>query len=222
MWVFGVKRLRPSRWGYQTSNLPELVGKEEMENCGAKVILYLGTLSKVRRMDFVIRVFRKVKDLFPNVTLQLVGGGEDDEDITIIHKEMKSIGLDSNDVLITGMLPMKEAWGYVRRADVCLSPFYPTPILNSTSPTKLIEYMAFAKPVVANDHPEQKKVIEESGSGICVPYDEDRFAEAIVNILNSPGVAVEMGKKGRRYVELNRTYSRLAEMVDKKYQEIIS
>ena len=35
-----------------------------------------------------------------------------------------------------------EALRYVQEADVCTSPFYPTPILQSTSPTKLVEYMS--------------------------------------------------------------------------------
>ncbi len=42
-------------------------------------------------------------------------------------------------------------------------------ILRAASPTKLVEYMAMGKAVVANDHPEQKRVIEESGAGYCVP-----------------------------------------------------
>jgi hypothetical protein len=40
--------------------------------------------------------------------------------------------------------------------------------LNPASPTKLVEYMALGKAVVANDHPDQRMVLEQSGAGICV------------------------------------------------------
>ena len=98
---------------------------------------------------------------------------------------MSRLGLQSS-VVFVGQLPQAQALKFVREADVCSSPFFPTPILRSASPTKLVEYMAMGKAVVANDHPEQKRVIEESGAGYCVPYEEQPFADAIVRLLKDP------------------------------------
>ena len=117
---------------------------------------------------------------------------------------------------------MQEAWKFVSKADVCVSPFYPTPILNSTSPTKLIEYMAIGKPVVANDHPEQNLVILESGAGICVPWEENAFADAIVKLLSQPEIAEKMGHKGRHYVEKHRNYKIIANVVENEYFRILT
>jgi glycosyltransferase involved in cell wall biosynthesis len=121
---------------------------------------------------------------------------------------------------MTGFLPMTEAWGYVRAAEVCVSPFYPTFVLNSTSPTKLIEYMAMGKAVVANDHPEQKQVLRDSAGGLCVPYREKAFADAIVELIRNPQKAAEMGQNGRKYVEQHRTYHTIAGMVDHHFRQI--
>jgi glycosyltransferase involved in cell wall biosynthesis len=115
---------------------------------------------------------------------------------------------------------MEEGWRYVARAAVAVSPFYPIPILRSTSPTKLVEYMAMGKPVVANDHPEQRKVIVESGGGICVAYDEAAFADAVVELLSNPDKASIMGRRGRRYVEEYRSYAVLADQVEQRYLEL--
>jgi len=104
---------------------------------------------------------------------------------------------------------------YVQDADVCVSPFYPTPVLNSTSPTKLVEYMAMGKAVVANTHPEQKLLIDQSGCGYCVPYDEDAFADAIVKLLRAPEMARAMGERGRRYVIEHRSYGVIANNVER-------
>jgi len=76
--------------------------------------------------------------------------------------------------------------------------------------------MAMGKAVVANDHPEQKRVIEESKSGYCVPYDETAFAAAVVDLLRHPETAALMGQRGRRYATQHRAYGVIADMVEQR------
>ena len=82
--------------------------------------------------------------------------------------------------------------------------------------------MALAKPVIANDHPEQTQVIDASGGGLHVPWDETRFAEAMITLLRNPVLAEEMGRKGRAYVAQHRCYSAIAEHVGRAYLSILS
>jgi len=82
--------------------------------------------------------------------------------------------------------------------------------------------MAMEKVTVVNEHPDQRLVIEKSGGGVCVPYDEDAFAEAIVKLLGDPVLAREMGKRGRLYVEQYRDYKKIADFVEDKYYQIVS
>ncbi len=185
----------------------------------SKTIVYIGTLARVRRIDFLVRVLAKVRDSLPQVALILVGDGADQADRDVLVDEAARLGV-SEAVTFTGFLPREKALQYVAKADVCVSPFYPTPILNSTSPTKIVEYMAMGKPVVANDHPEQSLIIEESGGGICVPYSEAAFAKAIIEVLSNRKDAKRMGVKGQTYVEKNRDYKCIAEFVERKYFEI--
>jgi len=183
---------------------------------GEKSIVYLGTMIRTRKMDFLIKVFSKVTQKEPNTRLYMVGEGDDPEDLTVLKDLSSELGV-AKQVTFTGFLPMHEAWNYVRHAVVCVSPFYTTPILCSTSPTKLIEYMAMGKPVVANDHPEQRKIIQESGGGLCVPYEVDAFSDAIVEILRNPKQAFLMGRRGRKYVEHNRSYDKIGRMLEQSY-----
>ena len=184
-------------------------------------VLYLGTLNKVRRLDFLVRAFAKVRESVPTARLYLVGRGEDPEDEVFLKDEVVRLNLESC-VVFVGQLPQPEALQYVAEADVCVSPFYPTPILRSTSPTKLVEYMALGKAVVANDHPEQKRLIEESGGGLCVAYDEQAFADAIVTLLQNPKTAQFMGERGRRYAIEHRSYAVIADAVERRMLEIIA
>lgn len=185
---------------------------------GKKVIAYLGTLARIRQPEFLLQVFASIIERFKDTVLLLIGNATD-EDMDYLHKEVEKMGLQDN-VVFTGFVPMEEAWAYVQCADVCLSPFRPSPILDSTTPTKLIEYLAFGKPVVVNVHPDQSKVIEESGAGLAVDYDVDAFVDAIGQLLDNPEKAKKMGAKGREYVRLHRTYDMLASTLGDKYLEL--
>lgn len=183
-------------------------------------LLYLGTLDRMRRMDFLIRVFGFVRNALPAARLYIVGAGVDPSDEVFLRNEAARLGLESS-VVFVGQLPQAEALRYVQEADVCASPFYPTPVLRSTSPTKLVEYMAMGKPVVANDHPEQRRVLEASGAGYCVPYDERAFADAVVKLLRDPELARLMGRRGRSYVLEHRAYPAIADAVEERLYKIV-
>jgi glycosyltransferase involved in cell wall biosynthesis len=182
---------------------------------GIPCVLYLGSLDKVRRLDFMIRAFAMVRTEVPAALLYIVGRGEDADDETILRREVRRLGLDSS-VIFVGQLPQSEALRYVQEADVCASPLYPTPVLRCASPTKLIEYMAMGKAVVANDHPEQRRIIEDSGAGYCVAYEERPIADAIVSLLQNPETARLMGQLGRRYAIEHRGYGVIADFVEKR------
>jgi glycosyltransferase involved in cell wall biosynthesis len=183
--------------------------------------VYLGTLIRERKLDFLVRVLATVREQVPDAHLYLVGDGDDPADAEFLRQEIASAGLEEA-VTMTGFLPQEEALEYVRKAAVCVSPFFPTPILNSTSPTKVVEYMAMGKPVVANDHPEQRLVIGESGGGICTEYQEAEFAEAIVRLFADPQQAQAMGQAGRQWALENRSYKRIADTVERRYLELQS
>jgi glycosyltransferase involved in cell wall biosynthesis len=181
-----------------------------------RCILYLGTLAKVRRLDFLVRVLALVRESEPDAKLYLVGMGDDPSDEQVLIAEAARLNVSSALVWV-GHLPRAEALRYVREADVCASPFYPVPILNSTSPTKLVEYMAMGKAAVATDHPEQRSLIEASGAGYCVPWDEQAFADAVLTLLRAPQLRAAMGERGRRYVAEHRSYQRIADLVEREF-----
>lgn len=204
-------------------SLDKMMPREEVlraaDRANGCTIVYLGVIGRTRKIDFLLRVLHLVRRQLPQARLLLVGAAHDRADEEWLEAEAEKLGEREN-LRMTGFLPQAEAWQRVSEADVCVSPFFPTPILLSTSPTKIVEYMALGKAVVANDHPDQKKVIEESGGGICVPYAEEAFAAALITILQDRSMAREMGRKGRLYVEQTRDYVKLADLVEAKYLQL--
>jgi glycosyltransferase involved in cell wall biosynthesis len=183
-------------------------------------IVYLGTLLRERELDFIVRAHSLVVEALPQAQLVFVGSGWMPDDEQLLRREAERSGIGRN-VTITGWLPVRDAWQHVRRAALCVSPYVPVPILRSTSPTKLIEYMALSKAVVANDHPEQADVLRASGAGLVCAWDEQEFAAAIVELLRDPKRREAMGAAGRRYVAEHRTHWAMVELVASRYRQYL-
>lgn len=186
----------------------------------APLLLYLGILLRLRQTEMLVRVLALVRQRYPGARLRYVGEGVQASDRQAILDEALRLGL-ADAVEVTGFLPMDQAWQHVKAADICFSPFYPIPVLQSTSPTKLIEYMAMAKCVVANHHPEQTRVMADSGIGQTVDWDEQAFAQAVMALLDDPEQARRQAALGPGYVRAHRVYSVIADGVDATYRRLL-
>jgi glycosyltransferase involved in cell wall biosynthesis len=198
-------------------DLDAQVGPADELPASPPTVVYSGTLMRERQLDFLVRAHAHVVSAVPEARLEFVGGGWMPDDEGLLRREAERLGISSS-VTITGWLTMPQAWRRVLRASVCVSPYVPVPILRSTSPTKLIEYMALGRPVVANDHPEQADVLQASGGGIVCGWDEREFAAAIIELLLDPQRGTQMGAAGRRYVAQHRTHWAMVELVCGRYR----
>ena len=183
-------------------------------------VVYLGTMAAVRQLHVLIDAFSIVAQRCPQASLLMIGDGDHAHERAALEAQVANLGL-THAVRFTGFVPIEEAWSMSASAAVCVSPFYPTKVLASTSPTKLVEYMALGRPVVCNNHPEQSSIIQQSGAGLCVEWGVQPFADAIITLLEDPTQAESMGAKGPAWVNANRTYSIIAEQVWRTYQRLV-
>ncbi|HEX76785.1 MAG TPA: glycosyltransferase family 4 protein, partial [Dehalococcoidia bacterium] len=194
-------------------------GREVIERYrlgGAKVIIYQGTLDKIRYLSLLLQAFLIVKQVIEDAKLLVVGEGSDKENLAGLAGEL---GV-KQDVIFTGWVPQSEVPNFTAASDVGVSPIPPLSIYKVSSPVKLLEYMAMRKPVVANveilDH---KEVLEQSGGGILVPFTPQAFAEAMIELLDNSEKAAKTGQRGREWVVKNRSYEILAQQVEQRYLE---
>ena len=198
---------------------PRRAHEEKAVTIPGKVV-YAGSLSRARKVDFLLSAWKRVAERAPQLTLFVVGGSGDPRDEKALRELAGTLGL-GNSVVFTGFLPIEEAWRHIREAELCLSYQSSDRVNNLGSVTKIIEYMSFGKPVVANHQPDQLRLVEESGCGLCIPAEEEAFANAVLSVLAEPGRAREMGERGRAYVEAHRSYSRIADRLEAKYFQLL-
>lgn len=96
--------------------------------------------------------------------------------------------------------------------------FNETPLWMKTIPAKLQSYMACGKAIIASASGETKRVIEESGCGVCC---EIGNAEAIVNgirVLNKSDIKL-LGNKARQYFEYKFNKKLLMDEMDQFFSK---
>ncbi|CAD6491632.1 MAG: D-inositol-3-phosphate glycosyltransferase [Candidatus Argoarchaeum ethanivorans] len=184
----------------------------------SNVVVYVGTMDKMRHLDILVHAFSKVKKSRKDVKLLMVGDGNDKSNLERLAGEL---GI-RDDVVFTGNVYSHEIPHFIAAADVGVSPVPPLDFYKLSSPIKMFEYMAMSKPVVANDEiPEQEEVMQESGGGVLVKFEAESFAEGIVELLDDVERAEEMGRMGYRWVVKNRSYENMAREVEGRYFEVL-
>jgi glycosyltransferase involved in cell wall biosynthesis len=188
---------------------------------GRRVVLYLGRVARSRRSDFLLEVAECLRREVPEVLLVIAGEAPSLDEMVWMRSAIAARGLGHH-VLLTGWLPQAAALGYAVRAEVGLSPIPRGALFDVSSPTRLVEYLALGIPGVANDIPDQRHVIEESGAGLCVPMQADAFAEATLRLLREPALAAQCAERGPPWVQAHRTYDILARGVALAYHRILA
>lgn len=185
------------------------------------VIAYLGAMDRSRGLDFLLEVLLVVRQRFPHASLMFVGDATEPQDRTWLDAKADQFGLHGA-IACTGWIPRDEAWRRLTGADVAVSPIPRSALFDCSSPTKVVEYLALGLPVVANDIPDQHKVLTESGAGICVETDVNEFARAIIRILDDPVLSAGMRRAGPEYVARHRSYSVLGARVALVYRRLLT
>jgi len=187
---------------------------------GRRVLIYLGTLNRSRRIDILFEMLEIVRRKYSDVLLVLVGDAEDQPHQRWLQQRAEQLGV-ADATIWTGWLPIQEGWRYVRAAEVGLSPIPRGPLLDCGSPTKALEYLALGVPVVGNDNPDQKLVLDEGDGGLCVPLAAEDFAQAVCRLLANEPLRRAMASSGQRYVGAWRSYHLLARAVADKYAKLL-
>ena len=209
--------IQPSDFDKAATTLARRLGLENKD-----IILYIGTINRFRQLDFLFPVMRRVLRKKPKAHLLIVGPGRQAGDSIWLENRASEEGVRGN-VTFIGRVPREQIPAYIRMASVGVSPFPPNKVLINNSPIKILEYMAMGIPVVATDIPEQRSILRASGAGLCVPWDQEMFANAISEILYMPSrLKSLMGERGRRWVLENRSFDILAEKVAREYIKLLT
>lgn len=161
-------------------------------------VLFVGQFASWVDFDTLIAAFAIVAGHRSDARLLLVGDGEGRAHIEAMVREL---GIQDA-VIMTGFLRDREQVRDLLGAATVALASHRGEHLNriGMNATKLAEYLASGRAIVAKDVARLREMLADSGAGIVVPEDPEAMAEAILSLLE-PGRADELGAVGRRVAQ---------------------
>jgi glycosyltransferase involved in cell wall biosynthesis len=201
--------VRPNRI-VQIPNGVEINGMSSIRTRPVRRFLYLGRLSSGIRRDVptLIAAFVQLSQLWPDVELALVGGG----DLLSETRALAERYMAAHRIYTPGF-DRPEKW--LEWADCFVLPSRVEGLSNA-----LLEAMATGLPCIANDIPPNREVLADGTVGGLVPVgDESRLFHEMNRMVNDDAHAVSMGNAARKrveeYYEINAVAARYLRLYDK-------
>jgi glycosyltransferase involved in cell wall biosynthesis len=158
------------------------------------LVVYLGEMCRQDGVDHLVRAIRLYADSCPTDTLfAIIGGGPDQQHVKDMAERMKL-----NDcVHFTGRVSDEVLWQYLATADVCVDPDPYTEWSDLSTMNKMIEYLAFGKPVVAFDLTEHRRSAQDAAVYV-EPNDVAKLSAAVRELLVDEQRRQSMGHHGQQ------------------------
>jgi glycosyltransferase involved in cell wall biosynthesis len=166
---------------------------------GAKekfVVSYIGTMGNAHGLETLVEAATVLRERAPNVLFLLVGEGAEKARILSLAR---SRGLTN--MHFVGQQPREKIPAYITASDACLVLLKRAELFKTVLPTKMLEFMACARPVILGVDGHARSVMEQANAGIFVPpEDPARLAEAVARLAANPALCESFGRNGRRHV----------------------
>lgn len=206
-----------NRLQFKRKNIEDIRRKYKLENYN--IVIYVGTMDKLRQLRVLINAFSKVILVNKNVKLLMVGDGNDRCNLEKLAEELRI----KDNVVFTGKISFKDVPNFIGVSHIGICPVPPLDFYKLSSPIKIVEYMAMKKVVIANDEiPEHRRIINESNGGILVRFDSESFSNGIIKLLDRREILEEFGERGYKWVLKNRSYDIIARTLEKGLKNIIN
>jgi glycosyltransferase involved in cell wall biosynthesis len=96
------------------------------------------------------------------------------------------------------------------------------PLFHDALPTKLLEYMAAGRPVVAAAAGQVAELVSSAEAGIvCPPEDAVAVAAAVRRLAANDAEGRRMGANGRRYVEDHLSRDVMVDQLDRELERML-
>jgi glycosyltransferase involved in cell wall biosynthesis len=170
----------------------------------APLVCFSGTFGVWHGIPTLAKTLPKLLATRPEVRVVLLGDGP------LRHLVE---GLDER-ILLPGLVPYAAVPGYLAASDILVAPHGAQADGGEFfgSPTKLFEYMAAGRAIVASAVGQIGDVLEDDRNALLVPPDDpDALCQAIVRLVDDPGLRARLGAAAREAAVAEHTWRHNAE-----------
>lgn len=186
------------------------------------VIGFIGTFGKWHGAEVLAKAYGLLIKSHPDYrgTTQLLMIG-DGVTMPQVKKEIDDYDI-AEQVTLTGIVPQEEGPAHLAACDLLASPHVPntdgTPFFGS--PTKLFEYMAMGKGIIASDLDQIGEVLEHDQTAWMVqPGDAESLMLGLKTMIDNPKTSKRLGEAARRKVIAKYTWKEHTKKIIEKLKE---
>jgi len=194
---------------------PEIrqVLRQELDTDSKFIVCYIGTMGMAHGLETLLDAAATFHTHQRDIMFLLIGEGAEKERIRSLAQSRELCN-----VRILDQQPREKIPSFISASDVCLVLLKKSEIFKTVIPTKMLEFMSCASPVILGVEGQARTIIEEADAGIAIePENARALVEAIQSLKADREKARRFGEKGREYVLQNFSRSRSAE----KYIQIL-
>jgi glycosyltransferase involved in cell wall biosynthesis len=187
--------------------------RQELGINGQFVVCYVGTMGLAHGLDTLIEAASRLQKTRPDTVFLLVGEGADKDRIRAIAQ-----GRGLQNLRFVDQQPRERIPAFINASDVCIVLLKKTELFKTVIPTKMLEFLSCAKPVILGVDGQARQLLEASGGGVAIePENPGALVAALEQFAEQPKLRNEMGTRGRSYVIANCSRQKTAE----KYLEVL-
>jgi glycosyltransferase involved in cell wall biosynthesis len=183
------------------------------------ILCYIGSLNPQDGVDYLLRSLRHLLyDLkCSDFHCVIMGTGDSLQDLRDLAENLQLNGC----VELLGFVSDEDLQANLAAADICVDPDPSSPLNDVSTWIKVMEYMAYAKPIVAFDLKETR--FSAGDAAVYVrPNREAEFAEAITQLMAQPELREKMGTFGRRRVEHELQWNTVGKNLLAAYETVLA
>ena len=167
-------------------------------------------------LGLIMASIAKVAKDYPAVKLMITGQAGKH-----VLLQAREFGISEN-LYLTGFVPIEELGIYMGCADMFILPF-PNTIYNvGRWPNKLGDYLCLGRPIITNPVGDVKTLFEENQIGFLADYNEDDFYRKIISIIKKPEIGAQYGKNARIIAETVLDWRILVNKLEDFYYKVLN
>ncbi len=175
---------------------------EKHKNKKAYLVSYVGVMGEQEGIDLLLQSIQFIitTKKRTDIHFKIIGGGPAYQSLVKTARDMNL----TEHVEFTGRVSDEELFETLNSSDVCVNPDKPNEMNDKSTMNKILEYMAFSKPIVQYDLLEGRRSASSS-SLYAINGDTEDFGAKILQLLDNRELRISMGKIGkeRLYNELS-------------------
>jgi len=181
------------------------------------ILCYVGSLNPQDGVDYLLRSLRYLLNDLKRSDFHCVimGTGDSLQDLRDLAGTLQLNGC----VELTGFVSDEDLQSNLAAADICVDPDPSSPLNDVSTWIKIMEYMAYAKPIVSFDLKETRFSAGEAAA-YAKPNGESEFAEMIAHLMEQPELRRKMGTYGRQRVEQELQWTKVGQNLLTAYETL--